>query len=1357
MKRGKISLITSLGNSRFLKTVQCKHPQGPMIVKIFPKSVPINLSDYQQILLVERDKLKGIPNILTYDIVLETERAGYAIRQSLQGSLYDRISTRPFLTMIEKQWITFQLIQAVMECHLKNQFHGDIKTENVLVTSWNWIYLTDFATFKPVHLPDDNPTNFSYFFDASARRSCYVAPERFTSSGDNLFNESAAQLTEAMDIFSLGCTIAEIFLEGTPLFTLSQLLSYRQNSYDPESALSKIENENIRNLVLSMISLDPEKRLTAQEYLRVWRDLAFPDVFYASLHLYVASLSDPHFASNLAHHHVHLSGNSNPQVTDADARIERLYLDFAQLAKMVGIAMTANKSQNTSILPVHINIPEFRGDCTDVVKTGENADIALVFCTLICSVVRNCLFPTSKLCAIDMLLVLGMQIEDEYKLDRIVPHLVALLHDSYAPVRTNSLVALTQLLSVIDTLKPGDANIFPEYILPAVKTFSSDKNDIARASYAQCISTIAETSLYFLELAEILKSETTTLDSEYQFFQVSYDSSFKDLQDTIQEEVVALLTDTNAYVKRALLAEMPRLCIFFGKQKSNDFLISHMITYLNDSNWALRSAFCEAIVGVGTYVGAQSLEQFILPLMVMALTGAVGYIACLTKLLPAIDIKCIIYPMILPFLKNDVYIFSIEGLIENLKPAIRRNLYNLTIDYAANRTSQPSTPTTLSNDNDSDLLNQLKQLGMTTKEKDLLYALKHYISKAAQSIQRVGRNSTVEFEETISLRNLNVIPHTVFLMPITSTQIKQSAHRRLERSIMTNSSGIMIEEFGDGAVTPTSSADDSEIRSRPTSAYLSPGKRLSKTNSIGNFDIASDAGRIGNRDEKSHSRMSSMSAVATKLKTLTIENNSSNSLLTIVVDGQEKHIRSLLEKKRLELSPPILNEFGSKVKRAYNTVTDSADALGGFPKGTLVSHFTEHNGPINDLKMSPDHRFFASCSDDGTVRIWDTHRLHTNVSNRSRLVYKDHGAPVKSIGFIEGRQSLISSSTKGHIHISRVEYLTNNTLTKYVKYKPVKSITLQDDYATQVSHYDTENSSLLVFTTKRGIFSAWDLRSMQQVWSFTPPAHYGEITSMVIAKNHTWAMIGTHRGVLSLWDLRFSLNAQVWQHPSKSSIRQLDLYNLSLQGQQGQSPKSVIMSVENTGGEISVWDVENQKCHQVWFVMNDDQSETQTEIDKLYGNGLKALSPPKASEVMSDFSSLSTYNSPKRLTRRIFAINSQLKFMVSGGNEKLLRFHDLNRPEKSRIFSSLPSTVTAPQYSSHPFQDIYFNIEHTPKKQFYSNSPSRGMSSDGNSAELSPASIPTCHSDSITAIALAKSPHNMVISGARDGIIKVFQ
>lgn len=60
---------------------------------------------------------------------------------------------------------------------LISYFGGDIKCENVLVTSWNWVYLADFASFKPTYIPDDDPSDFSFFFDTGGRRLCYLAPE----------------------------------------------------------------------------------------------------------------------------------------------------------------------------------------------------------------------------------------------------------------------------------------------------------------------------------------------------------------------------------------------------------------------------------------------------------------------------------------------------------------------------------------------------------------------------------------------------------------------------------------------------------------------------------------------------------------------------------------------------------------------------------------------------------------------------------------------------------------------------------------------------------------------------------------------------------------------------------------------------------------------------------------------------------------------------------------------------------------------------------------------------------------------------------------------------------------------------
>lgn len=103
----------------------------------------------------------------------------------------------------------FQILYALHQCHKVGVCHGDIKLENMMVTSWNWILLTDFASFKPSYLPEDNPADYSYFFDTSRRRTCYIAPERFNSefsSGSTLFEEGLVKgdLTPGMDIFSAG-------------------------------------------------------------------------------------------------------------------------------------------------------------------------------------------------------------------------------------------------------------------------------------------------------------------------------------------------------------------------------------------------------------------------------------------------------------------------------------------------------------------------------------------------------------------------------------------------------------------------------------------------------------------------------------------------------------------------------------------------------------------------------------------------------------------------------------------------------------------------------------------------------------------------------------------------------------------------------------------------------------------------------------------------------------------------------------------------------------------------------------------------------------------------------------------------
>jgi phosphoinositide-3-kinase regulatory subunit 4 len=150
---------------------------------------------------------------------------------------------------------------------------------------------------------------------------------------------------------------------------------------------------------------------------------------------------------------------------------------------------------------------------------------------------------------------------------------------------------------------------------------SNDKSSMVRATLAKCIPLLAESSLLFLELFEALRDSPTFDVDHSNLYHMNYDLGLKALQDGFQDILLVLLTDPSSGVKKSLLMNTSRLCIFLGRQKSCDFLISHLITFLNDSEWTLRSSFCESVVGIGTFIGAQGLEQFILPLLIMALTG----------------------------------------------------------------------------------------------------------------------------------------------------------------------------------------------------------------------------------------------------------------------------------------------------------------------------------------------------------------------------------------------------------------------------------------------------------------------------------------------------------------------------------------------------------------------------------------------------------------------------------------------------------------------------------------------------------------------------------------------------------------
>lgn len=682
----------------------------------------------------------GVPNALAYQRIIETDTAGFLVRQYMYSSLYDRLSTRPFLEDIEKKWLAFQLLCALRDCHARNVFHGDIKTENTLVTSWNWLYLSDFsAGFKPTLLPEDNPADFSYFFDTAGRRTCYLAPERFLAAGEPA--RPGAHVTWAMDVFSAGCVIAELFLE-TPIFTLSQLFRYRKGEYDPVAAhLHRVADPDVRELIAHMIHVDPESRYAAEEYLDFWRKKAFPEYFYGFLHQYLSNVTDPSTGR------APISGAAT-NLGEADDRIDQIWHDFDKIAYFLDYANPPSEvmravsgSRCLHLLPVHLNIPHHQHQATRLTRTSPD-DGTLIFLTLVVSSLRHTARAQARLRACDLLLAFAERLTDEAKLDRVLPYLISLLSDEALLVRAAAIRTITQVMALVTVVTPVNAHVFPEYILPRMERFlpgsASESSPLVRATHAACLGSLASSAARFLDMATTLRTDGSLpsagdagIGAGLAAFEGLYDNARAEIVDMFGKHTKALITDSDSSVKRAFLGSVAELCMFFGTADSNDIILSHLNTYLNDRQWMLKCAFFETMVGVATFLGGTSLESFILPLMVQALTdpeefviqqvlqaladmaelglfsrattwelvdvvgrftmhpnvwireASAHFLSASTIFLSPADVQCIIAPSIRPYVKMPLQDLAELVLLDNLKKPISRSVLDMCLAWAS--------------------------------------------------------------------------------------------------------------------------------------------------------------------------------------------------------------------------------------------------------------------------------------------------------------------------------------------------------------------------------------------------------------------------------------------------------------------------------------------------------------------------------------------------------------------------------------------------------------------------------------------------------------------------------------------------
>lgn len=164
--------------------------------------------------------------------------------------------------------------------------------------------------------------------------------------------------------------------------------------------MEQLENDNLRDLISSMISLNPVERKSADVYLDEERGRLFPEYFYTFLQSYMQMFS-------------------SLQILPPDDKIMRLSSDIIQ------------------IIDIFTPKPSADDEKLDE-RTIPDDDGLIIITAVVTSCIRGLKYCMTKLRCLEILQQLSMYTTSETVLDRILPYIVGDWVLRSVPHETNS-------------------------------------------------------------------------------------------------------------------------------------------------------------------------------------------------------------------------------------------------------------------------------------------------------------------------------------------------------------------------------------------------------------------------------------------------------------------------------------------------------------------------------------------------------------------------------------------------------------------------------------------------------------------------------------------------------------------------------------------------------------------------------------------------------------------------------------------------------------------------------------------------------------------------------------------------------
>lgn len=333
-----------------------------------------------------------------------------------------------------------------------------------------------------------------------------------------------------MDIFSTGVVIAELFLEDI-LFDHQKLLLYKYGNFNLEPILSKIKDEKLQKLLINMLSVDPSKRNNISICLNYFAEEICP-ISFSRMYLHINNLLiqnnywKPDKRIALIKHywkqiwHTLFGKNKTNKTLRGSKKFEGppdLYqnLNLNVLNKLLLDDPFSKPSSCGNHFKLIFNLEDdkelnfLRESDEEKLEEKENGESALILINLILQAILNTKYPSTKLCAMEMLRHLADNLpiveKDLIKIQTIIPYLSKLFKDSSNLVKFSALNEVINILNGIDMenliLPSSDYNVFDAYIFPYILELYNSNEPSLILGFSNLIDKITDIENKFLQIS----------------------------------------------------------------------------------------------------------------------------------------------------------------------------------------------------------------------------------------------------------------------------------------------------------------------------------------------------------------------------------------------------------------------------------------------------------------------------------------------------------------------------------------------------------------------------------------------------------------------------------------------------------------------------------------------------------------------------------------------------------------------------------------------------------------------------------------------------------------------------------------